>query len=118
VSKGKRTKSKRAARAHRRRQRSSARRLVVLALVVLIALLYAGPLRSYYDKRELVRSEHARVALLRSQHNELRQKLKRAATGRAVERAARCLFYVKPGERLYIVKGIDGGRCSQARAGH
>jgi len=111
-------KSRRTARAHRRRQRSSARLLVVMGLVVLIALLYAGPLRSYYDKRELVRSEHARIALLRSQHNELTQKLKRAATTEAVERAARCLFYVKPGERLYIVKGVKGGRCSQARTGH
>jgi cell division protein FtsB len=96
----------------------SARRLVVLGLVVLIALLYAGPLRSYYDKRELVRSEHARVAVLRSQHDALQRQLKRAATTEAVERAARCLFYVKPGERLYIVKGIHGGRCNKIRASH
>ncbi|HEY5478323.1 MAG TPA: septum formation initiator family protein [Gaiellaceae bacterium] len=96
----------------------SARRLVVLGLVVLIALLYAGPLRSYYDKRELVSSEHARVSVLRSQHDALQRQLKRAATTEAVERAARCLFYVKPGERLYIVKGIHGGRCNQIRAGH
>jgi len=89
----------------------------VLAFVVLIAFLYAGPLRSYYDKRELVRSEHARVALLRSQHDELKQQLEHATKTEAIERAARCLFYVKPGERLYIVKGIDGGRCNQARTG-
>lgn len=90
----------------------------MLALVVLIALLYAGPLRSYYDKRELVRSEHSRVALLRSQHNELKRRLAHAATAEAVQRAARRLAYVKPGERLYIVKGIDGWRRSQAHAGH
>jgi cell division protein FtsB len=95
----------------------SARRLVVLALVVLIAFLYAGPLRSYYDKRELVRHEQAQVALLRSQHDELKQRLERAATAKAVERAARRLFYVKPGERLYIVNGIDSWRRSRARAG-
>jgi hypothetical protein len=89
----------------------------VLAFVVLMGLLYAGPLRSYYDKRELVRSEHARVALLRSQHSELQQKLRRAATASAIERSARCLFYVKHGERLYVVTGIHGGHCSQARAG-
>ena len=117
MSRGKRTKPRRAARAHRRRQRSSARRFVVLTIAVLVALLYAGPLRSYYDKRELVRSEHTRVAVLRSQHDALQRQLKRAATTEAVERAARCLFYVKPGERLYIVKGIHGGRCDQVRAG-
>ena len=75
----------------------SARRLVELALLVLITLLYAGPLRSYYDKRELVRHEQAQVALLRSQHDELKQRLKRAATAEAVERRARHLFYVKSG---------------------
>ena len=87
---------------------------------MLIALLYAGPLRSYYDKRELVRSEHAQVALLRSQHAELKRKLERATKTEAVERAARRLFYVKPGERLYIVKGIDGWKHAraQARSGH
>ncbi|MHB8060485.1 MAG: FtsB family cell division protein, partial [Gaiellaceae bacterium] len=114
-SKGKRTKFRRATRA--RRRRSSVRRLVLLGLVVLIALLYAGPLRSYYDKRELVRSEHARVAQLRSQHDALEQKLKNAKKAEAVERAARKLFYVKPGERLYIVTGIDGWRRNQAHSG-
>lgn len=95
----------------------SARRFVVLALLVLITLLYAGPLRSYYDKRELVRHEQAQVALLRSQHDELKQKLKRAVTAKAVERAARRHFYVKSGERLYIVIGIDSWRRDRARAG-
>jgi cell division protein FtsB len=89
----------------------------LLALVVLISLLYAGPLRSYYDKRELVRSEHYRVALLRSQRDALEQKLKNAKKAEAVERAARQLFYVKPGERLYIVTGINSWRRNQARAG-
>ena len=107
-SRGKRTKSRRAARAGHRRQWLSVRRLVALALLLLVTLLYAGPLRSYYDKRELVRHEHERVALLRAQHDELTQKLKRARTAEAIERSARRLGYVKPGERLYIVKGIDG----------
>jgi len=89
----------------------------VLLLAVLIALLYAGPLRSYYDKRELVRSEHAQVALLRSQHAELKRQIERARMPEAIERAARRLFYVKDGERLYIVKGIEGWRRNQARAG-
>jgi cell division protein FtsB len=84
------------------------RRLVALGLLLLATFLYAGPLRSFYDKRELVRHEHERVALLRAQHDELTQKLRRARTAEAIERSARRLGYVKPGERLYIVKGIDG----------
>lgn len=92
------------------------RRLVALALLVLVAVLYAGPLRSYYDKRELVRHEEGQVALLRAQHDELTKKLKHARTAEAIERSARCLFYVKPGERLYIVKGINGGQCDKERS--
>lgn len=85
--------------------------------MLLVTLLYAGPLRSYYDKRELVRSEHDRVALLRSQHDALEQKLRNAKKDESVKRAARHLFYIKPGERLYIVTGVDDWRRSHARSG-
>lgn len=115
-SRGKRPKSRRAARAGHRRQWLSVRRLVALALLVLVTVLYAGPLRSYYDKRELVRHEQERVALLREQHDELTRKLKRARTTKAIERSARDLAYVKPGERLYIVKGIDDWRREKAHS--
>jgi hypothetical protein len=47
----------------------------------------------------------------------LTQKLKSARKAKAIERAARRLFYIKPGERLYIVTGIDAWRHNQARAG-
>ena len=86
----------------------------MLFLLVLIALLYAGPLRSYYNKRELVNRQRAQVELLRSQQNELTRQLRRASTTEAAERTARRLFYVKPGEHLYIVKGIE--RWLQTRA--
>ena len=84
-----------------------ARKFVVCFLLVLIALLYAGPLRSYYNKRAQVGRQRAQVELLRSQQNELARKLRWASTTKAVERGARRLFYVKPGEHLYIVKGVD-----------
>jgi cell division protein FtsB len=91
-----------------------ARKFVALFLLVLIALLYAGPLRSYYNKRELVSRQRAQVESLRSQQNELARKLRWASTREAAEREARRLFYVKPGEHLYIVKGVV--RWQQARA--
>jgi cell division protein FtsB len=113
---GKGTKPRRAARTRRRRQRLGARRLVVLFLIVLVALLYAGPLRSYYDKRELVGQERMQVAALRSDRDELKRRLARAQTAEAVERAARRLSYVKTGEHLYIVKGIDRWRRERAHS--
>jgi cell division protein FtsB len=113
-SRRKRPRAKRAARA-RRRQRSGARRLVALALLVLLALLYAGPLRSYYNKRGLVDRQRAQVEQLRSQESRLERQVKYAATREAVEREARRLFYVKPGEHLYVVKGIQNWQQARAR---
>jgi cell division protein FtsB len=110
MSSGRKGKPRRAARTRRRRQRLSARRLVVLFLLVLITLLYAGPLRSYYSKRELVGQERSQVTTLRAERDALKRKIARARTAEAAERRARRLSYVKPGEHLYIVKGVDRWR--------
>jgi len=108
--------SRRPARARRRRQRTGARRFVLLFLLGLIALLYAGPLRAYYDKRELVDQQRTQVELLKSTKSELTRKLHQASTPEAAAREARRLFYVHRGEHLYIVTGIDEWRKSRARA--
>ncbi len=100
----------------RRRQRAGARRFVLLFLFVLIGLLYAGPLRSYYAKRELVAHQSAQIAQLDAEKQSLQKKLKWASTRTAAEREARRLFYIKPGERLYVVDGIERWRQSNARS--
>lgn len=107
--------SKRAARPRKRRQRMGVRRFVLLFVLALIALLYAGPLRTYYDKHELVSRQRTQVELLRANKQELERKLRQASTRQAAEREARRLFYVKPGEHLYIVKGIEDWRKNRAR---
>ena len=86
--------------------------------MVLIALLYAGPLRSYYGKQQLVASQHSQVDALRSRQQELEQRIRRASTRQAVEREARRLSYVNPSEHqhLYIVKGIEQWRESRKRS--
>ena len=114
--KSKNPSSKRTVRARKRRQRAGVRRIVLLFVLVLIALLYAGPLRTYYNKHELVSRQRAQVDLLRSNKQDLERKLRQASTRQAAEREARRLFYVKPGEHLYIVKGIEDWRKSRARA--
>jgi cell division protein FtsB len=91
------------------------RRVLFLVLLVLVAILYAKPLRTYYDKREALSERRAQVELLRADRQDLRRRLARASSAEAIEREARRLFYVKPGERLYIVKGIERWRREQAR---
>lgn len=92
------------------------RRFVLLFVLALIALLYAGPLRTYYDKRELVSRQRTQVELLKANKQQLERKLRQASTRQAAEREARRLFYVKPGEHLYIITGIEDWRKNRARS--
>ena len=50
------------------------------------------------------------MRVLRAQKARLQQQLVAADTPEALTREARRLGYVKPGERLFIVKGINAWR--------
>jgi cell division protein FtsB len=88
------------------RSRYLARWLAVGA-IVLVGLLYARPLRSYVDaKRDLARKA-TQVQTLKSERRELQHRLAQSSTADALTRQARRLGLVRPGERLFIVKGIS-----------
>ena len=89
---------------------------LVLAGVGLIAFLYYKPARAYMDKRSAVAERRVDVAHLRTETHVLERRLARSASVQELERQARELGYVKPGERLYIVKGIAAWRRAQHRA--
>ncbi|HET7554388.1 MAG TPA: septum formation initiator family protein [Gaiellaceae bacterium] len=82
-------------------------RWVGLAAVVLVGLLYARPLRSYVDTKHELASKAADVQALQAEKRALQHKLAQSSTGEALVEQARRLGYVRPGERLYIVKGIS-----------
>ena len=97
----------------RRRQpaRTSARRLragrlLVLGAMVLVAFLYYRPLTSYVQTRSDVQRRQDEVASLQAEKTRLEQKLARSNGVSALRREARRIGYVRPGERLFIVKGI------------
>jgi cell division protein FtsB len=83
-----------------------------LALVVLafIAFLYSQPLRSYFSTRDTLAQRTDEVRQLRAQKLRLERRLADMDTPQSVTREARRLGYVKPGERLFIVKGIASWR--------
>ena len=81
-------------------------RLLALAGLVLIALLYWKPLRTYQHTRTVLDRRQAEVARLRVQQQQLRNRLATVGTGDRLIREARRLGLVKPGERLFIVRGI------------
>jgi hypothetical protein len=76
--------------------RSRRWRLVVVAAVVLMAFFYYRPLKAYFDTR------HA----LQAQKRRLQHRLAVSTSPDELELEARRLALVKPGERLFIVKGI------------
>ena len=82
-------------------------RWLAVGAIVLVGLLYARPLRSYVDtKRELAR-RGADVRALKAERHALQHRLAESTTGEALTRQARRLGLVRPGERLFIVKGIS-----------
>ena len=81
-----------------------------VGVLVFIAFLYSQPLRSYLSTRDALEQRSAEVRSLREQKQRLERRLEDGDTPAALMREARRLGYVKPGERLFIVKGINSWR--------
>jgi cell division protein FtsB len=86
------------------------RRWLALGAIVLVALLYYRPLRTYLHTRQALSERSEQVRSLRGEKARLERRLSAAATDDALTREARKLGLVEPGERLFIVKGIDAWR--------
>ena len=94
---------------------SLVRRWLAVGALALVGFLYYQPLRSYLETRDELEQRSAEVRALAEQRRALEARLAAQATATARAREARRLGYVKPGERLYIVKGIDEWRQARAR---
>jgi cell division protein FtsB len=99
--------SKSTRRASRPPKRIPIVRWIALATLAVVALLYYRPLKSYVDTRGALEERQAEVRKLRAKRDELARRLEDADTPEALARRARKLGLVKPGERLFIVNGIE-----------
>jgi hypothetical protein len=91
-------------------------RWVLVGAVCLVALLYYRPLRAYFQARHEVAERQAEVRQLDVQHQAYLQRVELTESGATLLRAARRLSLVKPGERLFIVRGISEWRRSHGHA--
>ena len=82
--------------------------LVVVAGVV--AFLYYQPIATWLETRADLEQRAAEVRGLRAQKTRLEARLERASSLAALGREARCIGYVRPGERLFIVTGVPESR--------
>lgn len=92
------------------------RRWIAVVVLTLVALLYVQPLRTYVDTRRQVAVRAAEVQALAQRRRTLERRLRTQSSDAALLRAARRLGYVRPGERLYVVKGLEAWRRAQRAA--
>jgi cell division protein FtsB len=98
----------------RKRRRPARSRLVLrwlaAGVTVVCAFLYVQPLKTYVDKRGDLDRKLAEVRALRVERDALRRRVAASSSTEALVREARRLGLVKPGEHLFIVKGIQAWR--------
>lgn len=82
----------------------------MLGVLALVGSLYIQPVRTYFETRETLAQRSAEVRRLEAERLDLERRLAAQTSTAALVREARRLALVKPGERLYIVKGIAAWR--------
>ena len=84
--------------------------MLVLAVV---AYFYYRPLSSWLHTRSALEQRQAQVAALLRQKHTLERDVARATSLASLERRARRIGLVRPGEQLFIVKGIPAWNRAQ-----
>ena len=104
------------ARVDRRTVRRRRRAIIAVAALALVGYLYYRPVQSYMHAQDALEARAAEVRHLTAERTELRRRLRLGDSGTALVREARRLGLVRPGEQLFIVKGIDTWRRARAAA--
>lgn len=87
----------------------------VAGLLAAAAYLYYQPLSSYFETRSDLAESRAEVEALREAKAQLEQRLTFSTSAEATRREARRIGYIRPGEQLFIVKGIPDWRRAHVR---
>ena len=84
-------------------------RVALLMVLLGILVLYIGPARSYWSTVQEAKHRRAEVGRLKRENAKLRARRKALSNPAALEREARRLGMVRPGERSYVVKHLPKG---------
>jgi cell division protein FtsB len=85
-------------------------RVALLIVLVGIVSLYVGPARSYLATWHEANARRAEVTRLQHENKRLLARRNALRDPQTLEREARRLGMVKPGERAYVVKGLPQGQ--------
>jgi cell division protein FtsB len=102
--------------AHPRVQRRRVRLIWFIAVLGVATYLYYRPLASYVETRNDLAARRAEVEALKAARAQLELRLVNSTSLEATEREARRSGYVKPGEQLFVVKGIPPWRQARSAA--
>jgi cell division protein FtsB len=81
-------------------------RLSLLVALLLVLLSYVGPATKYWQAWHLNRETRSEVKALRTDNARLRDRARELQNPRRVELEARRIGMAKPGERVYVVRGL------------
>ena len=100
----------------RRRPARSRRilRWLALGVVAFLAFLYYRPLTTYVETRRALAERLAEVRALEVEQKRLERRLDGAMSDRALTAQARKLGLARPGERIFVVKGVEEWRRAHA----
>jgi cell division protein FtsB len=91
--------------------------IVAIAGACLIGFLYYRPVKAYISTAHQLAQRQADVQALAREKTLLEQRLTQSGTGQTLLEEARRLGYVRPGEHLFIVRGVKEWLKAHARAG-
>lgn len=83
-------------------------RLSLLLALLVVLLSYIGPVTNYWESWHLNRETRAEVQSLQKDNAHLRVRARDLQSSKRVELEARRLGMAKPGERVYVVRGLPG----------
>jgi cell division protein FtsB len=81
-------------------------RLSLLFALLLVLLSYVGPATNYWEAWHLNRETRSEVRTLREDNAQLRERARELQNPQRVELEARRLGMARPGERVYVVRGL------------
>jgi cell division protein FtsB len=81
-------------------------RLALLGVLVFLMFLFIGPARSYVSTWQKAKHERAVVADLKRQNADLRARRAALTHPAVLEREARQLGMTRPGEKVFVLRGL------------
>jgi cell division protein FtsB len=81
-------------------------RLGLLGVLGIILILYVSPVLHWIEQSRTASHERSQVTSLQAEHDMLQARLRELRRPDAVQREARALGMVAPGEKPYVVQGV------------